>query len=85
MRDLNIRIDYNDDEYKGKCWGAAKTKTAFIYAWGKGKRPKDYIFHEILHLCQKEIVYGRNRKSKREKEEIYIQDLCQIIEKEMKL
>lgn len=38
----------------------------------------EYIFHEMLHICQFELKIGEY-KERREKEELYVQDLCVIL------
>jgi len=81
------KIVYNiSTEYTGRCYGVAKTKQAEIYPYSSTdeKQPLDYIFHEIVHICIKEITYGTN-KEKREKEELFIQDLCSFFNKNLNL
>ncbi len=78
LKDWEINYE-SKTEYKQQCTAVAKTHRATIYAWGRGRRSKDYIFHEILHICQKEITFYKEYKVRREKEEMYIQDLCQIM------
>lgn len=63
-----------------------KLRKAYIYPF-RGRPPKDYFLHEIIHLCVAEIkngpcdkvYYGMVDSSAYEKEEIFVQDLCQIM------
>ncbi len=82
-------IEYdNKSEYKGQTSLGTKKKCATIYAYGeRGRTPKDYIFHEIQHICLAEIRKGKGCSKysvRREKEEKYVQDLCVIFKKFIK-
>ena len=84
LEGYNIEYE-NKAEYKGQTSLGTKRKRAGIYAYGrKGRVPKDYIFHEIQHICLAEIRKGKGCSKysvRREKEEFYVQDLCQIFRK----
>ena len=60
-------------------------KRAVIYdlpSWdGVEGTPKDYIFHELLHLCMAAVMHA-TKKERREAEETLVQDLCKILIKE---
>lgn len=77
---INWDIKFEDDGvYYGQCCAVKETRKAAIYPYDKYiKTPDDYIFHEIIHICMKEIRIGVY-KERREKEELYIQDLCKLI------
>jgi len=80
ISDWKIKYD-NGCEYTGQTATGPKIKEATIYSYGKGRPPKDYVFHEILHVCQAEIQRGEGSENyliRKEKEEKYIQDLCII-------
>lgn len=83
LKDWNIKFDPKS-KLKGQVCGNHRDKKAIIYdldGWnGKSGMPKDYIFHEIVHICFKDIMKARgNHKIKRNKEERFVQDLCKII------
>jgi len=86
------QIKYNDNvPYQGQCVINSDAQAATIYAWNTKiyapeAIPKDYIFHEILHICQAELCKRHpTYQIAREKEEMYIQDLCKFIRKKRKL
>lgn len=54
-----------------------RTKIANIFPLTKDYDFENYIFHEILHVCQAELNRG-SIKEKREKEEIFVVDLCRL-------
>lgn len=54
-----------------------KTKEANIFPCTKEIFFDDYIFHEVLHICQAELSRG-SIKEKREKEEMFVVDLCRL-------
>ncbi|MCK5615196.1 hypothetical protein KAR91_75735 [Candidatus Pacearchaeota archaeon] len=66
-----------EEEYKGHCCINEELKIADVYEYGENE-PEDYIFHEIVHICMKEVNHGIY-KERREKEELFVQDLCTII------
>jgi hypothetical protein len=72
-------IQYEDDGvYGDQCWHNNKTRIARIYPVTVETNIDDYVFHEILHICQSELRIG-GYKNKREKEEMFVQDLCKIM------
>jgi hypothetical protein len=67
-------------KHKAQCFFDVKNKTAAIYSYGKN-RPKDYIFHEMLHIAIKASQIDDSKTShqiRKEKEEILVQDLSKI-------
>jgi len=72
-------INYEDDgKYYDQCSFNNKTKKAAIYPFSPGKERLDqYVFHEMLHICQCALRRG-STKERGEKEELLIQDLCKI-------
>lgn len=85
LRDWEIKYIRGEDHYNSVTKNPRKRK-AYIYQY-RGRPPKDYFFHEILHICMSEIAEapcdrkydGMIDKFRREKEEIFIQDLCLLI------
>ena len=73
--DWDIKYEESSD-YVEQCNVNAEKKTAIIYP---GKK-SDYIYHEILHICQAHLrhLWGGDYKIYREAEEQYVQDLCVI-------
>jgi len=72
-----IRFDYESED-KGRCYHNSKKRTAVIYDWGKKRMPKDYLLHEILHICQAEM-WSLGWEDREIEEEMFIQDLCRMI------
>ena len=73
------KIEYIDDgTYYDQCATHSTKRIAGIYPVSVNTDFDDYVFHEILHICQTEIRRGRY-KDKREKEELFVQDLCKIM------
>ena len=73
------KIEYKDDGiYYDQCATNANKKSAWIYPVSVDTDFNDYIFHEILHICQTEIRKGKYM-DRREKEELFVQDLCKIM------
>ena len=73
-------IHFNkESKCKCQCVANPKTKTAVIYDcdWNGGEVPKDYVLHELLHICLREIHHEKGFKKK--KEELFIQDLCDLL------
>ena len=66
-------------KYKGQCSIGMQGRKQIIYDWGYGKAPKDYILHEMLHCCARIIREEKVYKLRRDKEEVFVQDLCLII------
>ena len=64
-------------EYKGQITPNVRTKTAYVYEYGEDE-PDDFIFHEMLHVCLREIRSGTS-KEQYEKEEMLVQDLCKLM------
>jgi hypothetical protein len=79
LADWEILYDENTD-YTGRGHHVAKTKKAAIFPWGEGEQEEDYIYHEILHICQCHLRYlyetAADYKIWREAEEKYVQDVC---------
>jgi hypothetical protein len=51
----------------------------WIYPFAKTGRPFiDYILHEILHACERELKYGSKGVIRRKWEE-FIQDICSLL------
>ena len=57
-----------------------KTKIANIFPLTQDMDYERYIYHEILHICQAELKRG-SIKEKKEKEELFIVDLCRLFDK----
>ena len=62
-------------EYKGQCTVNEKRRSATIYSWGRFRCPPDYLLHEVLH-----IAFRAAKARKREGEELFVQDLCKLME-----
>jgi hypothetical protein len=77
LKDWTI-VKQKDDEYTGQVHCDWKARKAVICPWGSGEEADDYELHEILHICMGEIMY--NRKPRREAEELFVQDLCTLID-----
>lgn len=80
LKDWKIRYQ-PDEKYKREVCHSFKNKKAGITDWGRGRPAKDYIFHEMLHICQCEISNTKEYYDRRELEELYIQDLSLIFRK----
>lgn len=77
LKDWEINFE-NDGKYYDQCSFNNKTKKAAIYPFcGEESKLDHYVFHEMLHICQCALRRG-STKERREKEELYIQDLCKI-------
>ena len=73
-------VAQKDGEYTGQVHLNASDKKAIICPWGVGKEADDYILHELLHICMSEILYNRKPyREQREAEELFVQDLCNLI------
>lgn len=78
------KIEYIDDgKYYDQCCTHHRKRIAGIYPISVETDIDDYVLHEILHICQKELRKGKYM-DRREKEELFVQDLCQIIFKNKK-
>jgi hypothetical protein len=73
------KIKYEDDgKYYDQCGTSyGKIRKASIYPVSMETDMDDYVYHEILHICQAELRKGKYPE-KREKEEMFVQDLCVI-------
>lgn len=70
-------IEYDPkNKMKAECSFNEKTKKATIYAFGKREIPKDYIYHEMLHIAFAAVKSIKKHNDKREAEEILVQDIC---------
>lgn len=65
-----------DSKYKAQQCSNVQTKMATIYDWPDDNVPKDYILHELLHICLRAIHHSQGYLRKEEEE--FIQDLCEI-------
>ena len=74
LKDWNIKFEKNSI-YKGQVNYNPEIKVAVIYDWPNKNRPKDYYLHEVLHIA------FRVAENSREKQELFIQDLCKLISK----
>ena len=71
-------IKYDDtDIYGDQCHTSPTKRIAVIYPVTVETDIDDYVYHEMLHICQAELRRG-DYKKKREKEEMFVQDLCLI-------
>jgi len=73
-----------ESTFKGQCHHNIERKTATIYGWSShknaGMMPKDYIFHEVIHIAQTAIRGHKKYRDKRKAEELFVQDLCRLME-----
>lgn len=60
--------------YKQSASEPPKNK-AVIFSWGKGKIPKDYFMHEMIHIAIGELLEKYSKK----KEERFVVDLCRLL------
>ena len=73
------KITYGkDDKYIRQVTYHKNGKQSHICPFGRGRRPRDYIYHEVLHICLHVLVWKMRYPEYLEKEEIFIQDLCRI-------
>jgi hypothetical protein len=73
------KIEYHDDgKYYDQCATHSIKREAWIFPVTVHTDYDDYVFHEILHICQREIRKGKYA-DRREKEELFVQDLCKIM------
>jgi hypothetical protein len=70
---------YKESPYTGQCSFGVENKEGAIYDWGKGRMPKDYIFHELLHMAMAVVRESKTDSERRENEEILVQDLSQVM------
>lgn len=60
----------------------AGKNVAYISKWeGEGEEPKDYIFHEIMHLVLHCIKNEEDVENARYNEEEVVQKLCELLYK----
>lgn len=80
--DYKIEYDYNS-KYKLQCNINFDKKEATIFGidkfYNKEVDKEDYILHEILHICMKEILEETDYSKRREKEEMFVQDLTEFL------
>ena len=81
LQKWSIKYNPNDSE-KCKCFHNSK-RYAEIYEWEnkyEPVQPNDYVLHEILHICIREIEISKkeNYKLGREVEEQFVQCVCDI-------
>jgi hypothetical protein len=70
-------IDFDTkSEYKDQC--CMGTGKATIYGSSDPKMPKEYIFHELLHIAWSCVRQAKPYAKRRENEEILVQDLSEI-------
>jgi len=67
-----------ESELKDQSSHNAKKKHGVIYDVSFAQMPKDYVYHELLHLAMAALMLVQPRKY-REREEILVQDLCRIV------
>jgi len=80
LKDWEIKFE-DDGKYYDQCSFNNKTKKASIYPFcGEDSKLDHYVFHEMLHICQCALRRGTTAE-RREKEELFIQDLCRIYKK----
>ena len=78
LKDWVIDFD-TESEYKDQCSYGVKEKEAVIYDWSAGRMPKDYIFHEMVHIAMAVVRETKHYSRNREAEEILVQDLSKIM------
>lgn len=78
LKDWNIEL-VNYDNYTGTCGINNETKYAEIFPWGEGIEEKDYLLHELIHICISHIESRKTYKERRTAEELFVQDLCLLI------
>lgn len=82
------KVKYRSPSKQNNCLSGIwpNTQSAWIYGWDKhrGKRPDDFLVHELLHVCAKALIWidRRHHKKYHEMEEQFVQDICQIIDLE---
>ena len=73
LKDWKIEYETKSDD-KAKVFKNPKLKIATIYSYN-GKRPNDFILHEILHIIIADLLHDYNI----EKEEQIIQSICGLV------
>jgi len=74
------KIVYEDDGvYGDQCCHNGTKRIATIYPVTVKTDMDDYVLHELLHICQCELRKKSKYLVKRKKEEMFIQDICKII------
>lgn len=88
LKDYKITYD-NESEYKLQSFVNSELKEAVIYGcdiidndcfmfFNEKFKIERYIFHEMIHICMREIMDEKSYKKKRNKEELFVQDLEKI-------
>jgi len=80
LKDWNIK-HARSKKFGGQCTIHPKKKQSTIYLWNhKARMPKDYLFHEYLHVAIRALSRVDRRKPKeyRRAEETLIQEICKI-------
>lgn len=63
------------DEYRGRSTVLPAVREAHVRPWYDGEdEPDDYAQHEVLH-----IAFAAAKAGNKETEELFVQDLCQVI------
>lgn len=78
LKDWKI-IRSRSKRYGGFCCIHPKKKQATIYPWnGRRKEPRDYLFHEYLHVAMRALNRMDRRKPKEyiHAEEVLIREIC---------
>jgi hypothetical protein len=78
LKDWEIKFE-DDNHYYDQCC-SNKNKKAVIYPVSMETNMSDYVYHELLHICQADLRRG-SHSERREKEELFVMDLCKIFEK----
>lgn len=75
------KIEYNQTLInKTQCEWDVDKKQATIYRFGrKGRTPKDYILHEMIHIALASIFKGKTKKEMKVEQE-FIRALCGLID-----
>ena len=79
LKDWKIAVEA-DGEYKGQVHINVIDKVAIICPWElDSEQPKNYILHELLHVCLRAIICNMSISGRRKAEEEFVQDLCSLI------
>jgi len=76
LKDWEITLNC-ESEYKAQVMSNVQKKMATIYAWPDDNVPKDYIFHEMLHIALMAVHHPKGFR--KELEEKLIHDICSIV------
>lgn len=77
LSDWNIQME-DDGVYYSQCVFDSEKKKAVIYPYHEEEIPSDYFIHEMMHIGMEEIRSTENMYERKEKEELFVQDLCKI-------